>query len=146
MTGAETGMKERNREFRWPVRVYYEDTDAAGLVYHSNYLKFMERARTEWLRHLGHSQEELRTQSGIVLVVRRMDIQFMRPARLDQLLDVVARVKHCGGASLLFEQTVCNTGAEPLCNAQVEIACIDAVTLKPRRLPEFIREELDHVH
>jgi acyl-CoA thioester hydrolase len=106
----------------------------------------MERARSEWLRHLGHSQEELRRQAGILLVVRRLDIQFLRPARIDQLLDVVARIKHCGGASLLFEQTVCNTGAETLCNAQVEIACIDAVTLKPRRLPEFIREELDHVH
>lgn len=139
-------MKKSNREFRWPVRVYYEDTDAAGLVYHGNYLKFMERARTEWLRQLGHSQEELRNQAGIVLVVRRLDIRFMRPARMDQLLDVVARIMHCGGASLLFEQTVCDTGAEPLCHAQVEVACIDAVTLKPRRLPEFIREELDHVH
>ena len=145
-TGADVGMRQLNREFRWPVRVYYEDTDAAGLVYHSNYLKFMERARTEWLRQLGHSQEELRTQGGIILVVRQLEIQFMRPARIDQLLEVVSRIKHCGGASLLFEQTVCDSGAELLCSAQVEIACIDAVTLKPRRLPEFIREELDHVH
>ena len=139
-------MPRRIREFRWPVRVYYEDTDAAGLVYHSNYLKFMERARTEWLRHLGHSQEDLRGKEGIVFVVRHLDVHFLRPARIDQLLDVTARIKHCGGASLLFEQTVCDTGAELLCNAQVEVACIDAVTLKPRRLPEFIREELDHVH
>lgn len=139
-------MKITAREFRWPVRVYYEDTDAAGLVYHSNYLKFMERARTEWLRHLGHSQEELRSKENIVFVVRQMDVRFMRPARIDQLLDVTARIMHCGGASLLFEQAVCDTGAELLCSAQVEVACIDAVTLKPRRLPEFIREELDHVH
>ncbi len=81
-----------------------------------------------------------------MLVVRRLDIQFLRPARIDQLLDVVSRIKHIGGASLVFEQSVCHTGAELLCSAEVEIACIDAVTFKPRRLPEFIREELDHVH
>lgn len=133
-------------EFRWPVRVYYEDTDAAGLVYHGNYLKFMERARTEWLRELGHSQDDLRGRLGVVFVVRHMTLDFVRPARLDQLLEVTARVVSCGGASMHMEQRVQTAGAELLCNAAVDIVCVDATTLKPKRLPEFIREELDHVH
>jgi acyl-CoA thioester hydrolase len=136
---------ERGAEFHWPVRVYYEDTDAAGLVYHSNYLKFMERARTEWLRELGHSQQALRREAGLLFVVRRMDVHFARPARIDQLLDVSARIVHRGGASMKFHQEI-RAGAELLCSAAVEVVCIDAVTLKPRRLPEFIREEMDHVH
>lgn len=133
-------------EFRWPVRVYYEDTDAAGLVYHANYLKFMERARTEWLRALGHSQDDLRDRLGIVLVVRHMTLDFLRPARLDQQLEVTTRVISRGGASMHIEQGVRAAGAGLLCSAAVDIVCVDATTLKPKRLPEFIREELDHVH
>jgi acyl-CoA thioester hydrolase len=133
-------------EFRWPVRVYYEDTDAAGRVYHSNYLKFMERARTEWLRQLGRGQEQLRSREGVLFVVRRADVEFMRPARIDQLLEVTARIVHCGAASMHFEQTVGDGGDGPLCRAQIEVVCIDAATLKPCRLPDFIKEALNHVH
>lgn len=142
---AEQGARPGAGEFRWPVRVYYEDTDAAGLVYHGNFLKFMERARTEWLRELGHSQGDLRDTAGMVFVVRHMELDFLRPARLDQLLEVTARVARCGGASMRMEQSVFHD-AELLCSAVVDVVCIDAATLKPKRLPEFIREELDHVH
>jgi acyl-CoA thioester hydrolase len=145
--GAEPGVGARTTgEFRWPVRVYYEDTDAAGLVYHSNYLKFMERARTEWLRLLGHGQDQLRSRDGVLFVVRRADVEFMRPARIDQLLEVTARITRWGGASMRFEQSVCDGGDGPLCRAQVEVVCIDAATLKPCRLPDFIKEALTHVH
>jgi acyl-CoA thioester hydrolase len=133
-------------EFRWPVRVYYEDTDAAGLVYHSNYLKFMERARTEWLRSLGHGQQALRDCDGVLFVVRRADVEFMRPARIDQLLEVTARITRHGGASMEVEQAVSDAGGAALCRARIEIVCIDAATLRPCRLPQFIKEALKHVH
>lgn len=142
---ADTGARPAAREFRWPVRVYYEDTDAAGLVYHSNFLKFMERTRTEWLRDLGHSQGDLRAAAGMLFVVRHVELDFLRPARLDQLLEVTARVVRRGGASMRVEQAV-RDEAGLLCHGIVDIVCIDAVTLKPKRLPKFIREELDHVH
>lgn len=132
-------------EFRWPVRVYYEDTDAAGVVYHSNYLKFLERARTEWLRSLGHDQDQLRRELGVLFVVRHAELDFLRPARLDQLLEITARLAGCGGASMRIEQAVL-AGADLLCSAVVQVVCVDAATLRPKRVPDFIREELDHVH
>ncbi|MBI1731317.1 MAG: tol-pal system-associated acyl-CoA thioesterase [Gammaproteobacteria bacterium] len=144
--GAERRAQAAGAEFRWAVRVYYEDTDATGLVYHSTYLEFMERARTEWLRHLGHGQHDLRSKTGIVFVVRDLEVRFMRPARIDQLLEVTVRITRCRGASMRFEQTVHDGETGPLCRALVEVACIDAVTLKPRRLPDFIKEGLKHVH
>jgi acyl-CoA thioester hydrolase len=129
-------------EFKWPVRVYYEDTDAAGLVYHGNYLKYMERARTEWLRALGHSQDQLKSDEGVFFVVTRASMRFLKPARFDDLLEVRAALTGGGGASLSFAQAVCNAAGEPLCEAEVEVACLDAATMKPRRLPDAIRKEL----
>ena len=93
-------------EFTWPIRVYYEDTDAAGVVYHSNYLKYMERARTEWLRKLGFSQEVLREETGNIIVVSEMDIKFVRPAKLDDMLEVNSVLIKVTGASFLFEQSI----------------------------------------
>lgn len=130
-------------EFTWAVRVYYEDTDSAGVVYHSNYLKFMERARTEWLRARGNSQNQLQAQEGVIFVVTRMNIQFLRPARIDDLLSVRARITAAAGASLTFDQSIHNEADELICRADVDVACLDARTFRPRRLPASLRPELN---
>jgi acyl-CoA thioester hydrolase len=135
-----------SQEFNWSVRVYYEDTDAAGLVYHSNYLKYMERARTEWLRAYGYSQETLRHNFTLIFVVKDMTIRFHQPAKLDDLLNINARIKECRGASLLFQQAIVNEQSTPLCDAEVNVVCLDAGTLKPRRLPEPLKKELNLDH
>lgn len=131
-------------EFRWPVRVYYEDTDAGGVVYHSNYLKFMERARTEWLRALGFSQQRLREEQGILFVVTDMALRFQRPARFDEQLDVITRIKNMNAASLNFMQTINNANNEPVCEAAVTVACLDAAGMKPRRIPATVKESFSH--
>ncbi|MGH8247515.1 MAG: tol-pal system-associated acyl-CoA thioesterase, partial [Gammaproteobacteria bacterium] len=128
------------------VRVFYEDTDAAGLVYHGNYLKFMERARTEWLRQCGHSHGRLHNGESVLFVVTEMSVRFVRPARLDDLLEVRARIKHCTGARLVFEHTINNASGELLCAAEVKVGCLDARSLRPRRLPDSIRIELSDVN
>ena len=133
------------KEFEWQVRVYYEDTDAAGLVYHGNYLRFLERARTEWLRALGYTHERLRDREGIVFVVSEANVRFVRPARMDDLLTVCAALERAGGASLDFLQHIDNESGGRICEAMVRIACLDAGTLRPRRLPDAIREELTNV-
>jgi len=129
-------------DFRWPVRVYYEDTDAGALVYHSNYLKYMERARTEWLRGLGFDQSELAKQ-GVLFVVRRVEIDFHLPARFDDLLRVITRVEERRRASLLFRQKIFQENDERLlCGAQVLVAAIDAVSYRPRALPASLVQEM----
>jgi acyl-CoA thioester hydrolase len=132
-------------EFTWPIRVYYEDTDAAGVVYHSNYLKYMERARTEWLRKLGFSQEVLREESGNIIVVSEMDIKFVRPAKLDDLLEVHSTLIKVTGASFLFEQSI-QKMQEKICSARVKGVCLNALTFKPQRLPAALKSELSHVN
>ena len=133
------------KEFRWPLRVYYEDTDAGGVVYHASYLRFMERARTEWLRSHGFDQSVLRERHGVLFVVRRMEITFHRTAVLDELLTVTARMARCTPARILVEQEVLREGTpgEPVCSARVEVACLDARTHRPRRLPAAVAKELD---
>ncbi|MBF0310569.1 MAG: tol-pal system-associated acyl-CoA thioesterase [Magnetococcales bacterium] len=130
----------RNTPFLWPVRVYYEDTDAAGVVYHNRYLAFMERARTEWLRSFGIGQEELVRSSGLRFAVTEMQIAFLSPARLDEALTVsVARGK-TGHASFWLHQEV--THAErKLIRAEVRLVCINEA-FKPVRLPGFLQEVL----
>jgi acyl-CoA thioester hydrolase len=117
-----------------PVRVYYEDTDAAGVVYYANYLRFLERARTEWLAALGHPLGELERAHGIVFVVRRIEIDYLAPARLFDRLDVTVAIQRVGRASLLARQEVRRAGTT-LVSAIVELACIDSVQWKPRRIP-----------
>ena len=120
--------------FEWPVRVYWEDTDAGGVVYHAAYLAFMERARSEWLRSLGIDQAALRTTERVQFTVVEMSLKWLRPARYDDLLTVTASVGGRAGASIDFVQTV-RRGAETLVEATVRVAAIDAGTLRPRRLP-----------
>lgn len=127
--------------FRHALRVYWEDTDAGGIVYYANYLKFFERARTEWLRALGVQQQALRETTGAIFVVSDTQVRFLRPARLDDLLDVTARLRETGLASLQIAQQAWR-GKELLAEGDIRIGCVDATTLRPRRLPDPIRHAI----
>ncbi len=126
-----------------PVRVYYEDTDAGGVVYYANYLRFMERARTEWLRSLGFEQDELAREQGILFAVRSAAVDFIKPARFNEQLEVTVEIKKRGHASITFDQQV-RHGNELLCRGEVRVACIDAKTFSPQALPPVLRERLEH--
>ncbi|MCF7750890.1 tol-pal system-associated acyl-CoA thioesterase [Bacillus subtilis subsp. subtilis] len=123
--------------FSWPTRIYWEDTDAGGVVYHARYVAFMERARTEWMRALGFGQERTRTEHGLVFAVRAMTLDFLKPARLDDALDVTATLVQCKRASMVFDQSVCR-GDQTLLTAQVRIAALDASTFKPRGMDDVL--------
>lgn len=131
--------------FFWPVRVYYEDTDAGGVVYYANYLRFMERARTERLRSLGVEQHALNRDQGVLFAVRSVQVEFLKPARLDDALRVTADVAECRRASLVFDQAVhhADDAGRVFCTASVRIVCLDAERLRPRPIPDFILQELD---
>ncbi|HEY5209009.1 MAG TPA: tol-pal system-associated acyl-CoA thioesterase [Stellaceae bacterium] len=118
------------------LRVYWEDTDAGGVVYHANYLKFAERARTEMLRHLGIEQDRLRAETGLMFMVRRLVAEYLRPARLDDELTVATQLKHLGGASLDLDQEV-RRADHALVRLALRIACIGGDG-KPARLPDAI--------
>lgn len=120
--------------FRWPVRVYYEDTDAGGIVYYANFLRFFERCRTEWLRALGLGQRELATDQGLQFVVAQLSVDYLRPARLDDLLAIDARVAELARTYLVFEQRALR-GDELLAQATVKVACVDTRRNAPARLP-----------
>ena len=124
--------------FRWPIRVYWEDTDAAGIVFYANYLKFFERARTEWLRGLGFGQEALRTEAGIAFVVSETRLRYRRPARLDDVIDVSVAVAHLGQASLEITQEARRAG-ELLADGTIRIGCVELGTFRPCRIPNEIR-------
>lgn len=128
-------------EFRWPVRVYYEDTDAGGVVYHAGYVRWFERARTEWLRSLGWSLAQVAEEQKVLFSVVSMDVRYHLPARLDDLLEVLTRPRLAGGASLEFDQQVLRDG-RLLASGAVLVACVDADTFKPRRLPAAFRARL----
>ncbi len=122
---------------RHPVRVYYEDTDAGGIVYHANYLKFVERARSEWVRALGLDQKRLREERGLIIVVRRMEVDFLRPALYDDLLEVTTTLRGLGGARIELDQAVLR-GDEKLFAALVTLVCV-ATDGRAARLPEDLR-------
>lgn len=136
-------MTERSPQptFTWPVRVYWEDTDAGGIVFYANYLKFFERARTEWLRSLGIDQGALREQTGGMFVVSAADIRYHRPARLDDVLAVSAELSASSRASLTIAQAA-TLGEQLLCRGNVHIAWVDALTLRPARLPDAVLQAL----
>ena len=120
--------------FKHTLRVYWEDTDAGGVVFYANYLKFFERARTEWLRSFGHSQQRLRDETGAIFVVAETAIRYLRPARLDELLEVTVEVLEAGRATMLIAQRALR-GGELLAEGTIRIGCVDALTLRPRRMP-----------
>ena len=131
------------KDFKWFVRVYYEDTDAAGIVYHTSYLKYMERARTEYLRKLGYSQTHLRREQNLLFVVYRINIDFKRPARVDDELTVTATVNTTAGASIIFHQAIYRNH-EALCEADVAVACLSADRHTPKRLPASLLSDVTH--
>ena len=129
--------------FAWTVRVYYEDTDAGGVVYHAGYLRFLERARTEWLRSRGVAQAQLAASDGVIFAVTELDLQFLHPARLDDELRVGCRLERIGGASLRFSQDVVRIADnQPIASAQVRAACLAAGTFRPRPIPRNLLVEL----
>lgn len=128
--------------FHWPVRVYYEDTDAGGVVYHTGYIRYFERARTEWLRALGFSQAQLAQEAGVLFSVVELAIRYRRPARLDDLLQVVTTATADGGATVRFAQSVVSADGEELATGEVRVACVDASNFRPRRLPAALRERI----
>ena len=124
------------------MRVYYEDTDCAGIVYHASFLRFMERARTEWLRGHGFDLPDLRIEHGVLFTVSRLRIEYLQPAQFNDLLDVGLELTRFGGASLLLDQNVYRKPRELLCRAEVRIACVDATTMRPRPIPQAVCTEL----
>ena len=126
--------------FSWPVRVYYEDTDAGGVVYHASYIAFYERARTEMLRKQGFSQQVLLAEH-VAFVVRKMTVEYLAPARLDDLLEIQSEVKSMRGASMVFSQRILNAENQVLNQAEVLIVCVDLSLMKPRALPKSIVAE-----
>jgi acyl-CoA thioester hydrolase len=130
--------------FSWPARVYWEDTDGGGIVYYANYLRYLERARTEWLRTFGVSQQTLAKDPGVVFTVVSLSIQYRRPAKLDDELTISCEPSLEGAASVRFAQRIhrSGTGEGPLVEADVLVACVDAQTLRPKRLPTFLVEAL----
>ncbi|ATQ78358.1 MULTISPECIES: tol-pal system-associated acyl-CoA thioesterase [Massilia] len=121
--------------FSWPVRVYYEDTDAGGIVFYANYLKFFERARTEWLRAANVGQQALRDQDGAIFVVKNASIDYHAPARLDDELNLTLSIEKLGHASVQFLQQAWH-GDVLLASARVKVGCVDAASLRPRALPD----------
>jgi len=130
-------------KFTWQVRVYYEDTDAAKLVYYANYLKFMERARTEWLRALGFEQRPLRQEYGVVFVVRQANIDFLKPAIFDDILDVTVEISQVGKASIQLNQKIFRNN-NLLCTGLIKLACININSLRPQAIPSILFKVLNH--
>ena len=131
--------------FTFPIRIYWEDTDAGGIVFYANYLKFFERARTEWLRSLGIQQQSLKEESGGMFVVSETQIKYFSPARLDDLLEVTARTAETGRASLVLAQQAWLTvdgERKLLAEGTIRIGWVDSQTMKPGRIPAAILEAL----
>ena len=136
--------------FRWASRVYWEDTDGGGIVYYANYLRFLERARTEWLRSLGYSQRTLAEEPGIVFAVVSLNIEYRKPARLDDQLLITCEPQVEGAATIVFAQQIYRFGGETplkgddreqlLVEAHARVACLDARSLRPKRLPAFLAD------
>jgi len=125
-------------DFTWRTRVYWEDTDGGGVVYYANYLKFMERARTEWLRSLGHQQHEIAEKFGFVFAVREAHVNYLKPARLDDDLEVSCLPVPEGRASIRFKQVITRDDTR-IADGEVRVVCVDAKSFRPRALPDFIQ-------
>jgi acyl-CoA thioester hydrolase len=131
--------------FTWPVRVYWEDTDAGGIVYYANYMKFMERARTEWLRAIGIDQARLKEEHGLMFVVVDVEAHYRKPARYNDQLQVTCKVRETTRASITLDQEVYRetVGGELLLDGRVRAACLDALKYRPRPLPPELWEQIN---
>lgn len=132
---------ENENVFLWPIRVYYEDTDAGGVVYHANYLKFMERARSEWLRSLGVEQDELRDQNGVIFAILSAQINYLLPAKFNDELLVSSKVIKKGKASITIEQDVLRE-SEVLCKGMIKVATLDGKSFRPKAMPESVYDKI----
>jgi acyl-CoA thioester hydrolase len=130
------------KTFSFPVRIYFEDTDSGAVVYHANYLKFMERARTEWLRSVGIDQHHLKYHAHIMFVVHRIDIQYKLPARFNDDLEVKTELLAIGSSKIEFRQMIYRD-EEMLVDANVDIACIDSEKFKPIRIPSTVKQTME---
>lgn len=133
-------MKNEN-VFLWPIRIYYEDTDSGGVVYYANYLKFMERARTEWLRAEGFEQDELIANQGVIFAVRSVQADYLLPARFNEEIVISTRVIKKGKASITVEQLVKREN-DLLCKANIKIACLDSASFKPAIMPKDLYNKI----
>ena len=143
-------MNAQQKEFSWPVRVYYEDTDSGGVVYYANYLKFMERARTELLRSIGYQQDQLQQELGIIFAVHSANIRYKKPARFNDELNVVTSIISLGKASIHFKQSVFLETSHHveqvsglLADADIKIACLNAEKFSPQSIPVSIIENIN---
>jgi acyl-CoA thioester hydrolase len=123
--------------FSWPVRVYYEDTDSGGVVYYANYLKFLERARTEWLRALGFELDALARDHGVIFIVRSFAIEYLRPAAFNDEIAATVELGRLGGGQIILTQRI-TRGAEELATATVRLACVNTTTFRPVRIPATV--------
>jgi len=130
----------KSKIFSLPLRVYFQDTDAGGVVYHASYVNFMERARTEWLREHGYSNAGLMKEFGLVFVVRSLKLDYLKPALLDDMLDVTAQIKEVGRSRISLEQTV-RRGSEVLTEAEVNLVCVSLENFKPVSVPVVLRDQ-----
>lgn len=130
------------QSFRWPIRVYYEDTDAGGVVFYANYLGFMERARTEWLRALGFEQPEMAATDGVLFVVSAVNIKYLKPSRFNDSLQVTVEVVNVGGSRIRFLQQVLR-GNEEIARAEVAVVCVSTDTFRPARMPDGLRTTIE---
>jgi acyl-CoA thioester hydrolase len=132
--------------FRWPLRVYYEDTDAGGIVFYANYLKFFERARTEWLRAAGVGQQQLSSETGCMFVVKNASIDYHAPAKLDDRLEISVEIQKLGRASVLFTQEAwCINDHNPvrLCAGSIRVGCVDMSSLRPAEIPAAVFRKIN---
>ena len=141
--------EQKPNAFTIPVRIYYEDTDAGGVVYYANYLKFLERCRTEWLREIGHDQSDLLRDPGIAFVVRSVNLEYLKPARLDELLTVSLEVERITRSQIFFRQHIrranpeAREGWEELLNGKIQIVCVNAAAMKITSIPAPLRDKLE---
>lgn len=126
--------------FAWPIRVYFQDTDAGGVVYHASYVNFMERARTEWLRSCGYSNAGLMHTFGLLFVVRSLKLDYLKPALLDDMLSATAQMTEIGRSRLLLKQTILRDGVV-LTVGEVELVCVEKESFRPMRIPEALRDQ-----
>lgn len=147
--------EQKPNAFTIPVRIYYEDTDAGGVVYYANYLKFLERCRTEWLRAIGHEQADLLRDPGIAFVVRSVNLEYLKPARLDDLLTVSLEVEKVARSQIFFRQHIRRSnplaegGLEELINGRIQIVCVsidtDTGQMKVTSIPAAMRSQLEAI-
>ncbi len=140
-------MTAETNTFIWPIRIYYEDTDVAGIVYHPNYLKFFERARTEWMRSLGVDLREIAREEGLIFIVNKVSIHYLSPCFLNDALEVETQLDKCRAASLVFRQMLRRPQDKDktLCDALVSLVCVDKSSYKPKRVPNPLLRKIKSV-